>query len=206
MNLKKNFWIILLAVITIIIMVLSITKLIDDTLGMTIAFALFMVFTIIVALNARKNDVKIIEYMMILFSVVTFILLIFTFKAYLISHATPEFEFQILATPNESEKELMFTHDGHDYYKYNLSEVNVVMEASQETKSLESALTSNEITLDEILSLAAKDTDTVGYERYLDYGQSKYDKDEYSIIICENNTKDVIFAPTNYEYESSICK
>ena len=206
MKIKKNAGIIILAIIIILTMALSLIGIIDDTIGMSIAFLLFLVFTIIVALNAKKNDVKLIEYIMILFSIISVIVLIFSIRAYIIKHNSITYKFQVVVEQQKKEKTFIFNYDNHNYYVYNLSKVSLIMEKNQEEYLLEDALKNEYVTLDEILSLAAKDTNTVGYQMYYDAGQRKYKNDEYAIVVCENENNDVIFTTFNYKFNEEICK
>ena len=205
MKLKENAGIVVLAVITILMMVLSLVGVIEDTLGMSITFLLFLAFTIIVALNAKKNDIKFIEYIMIIFAVMTIIVLVFTVRAYIVKRSTGTYKFQVIVEKAKNEKTLMFNYEGHNYYVYNLSKVSVILEEDKQEYTLQDALTKRLITLDEILELAAKDSNTVGYEMYYDAGQQKYENDEYSIVICDNDSKDIVFSTFDYKYTSTIC-
>ena len=206
MRIKEHLGIIILAVIIILTMLASFMSIIDNTLGMTIAFVLFLIFTIIVALNAHKNDVKLIEGIMILFGIITLVIIISSIRAYILKHQSDMFKFQIIVKEETNDKSLLFNYDNHSYYSYNLSAVTVIMEETQEKYSLQDALTKGYITLDEILALTAKDSNTNGYEIYYDAGQKKYDNDEYSIIVCNNENKDVIFSTFDYKYSEEICK
>lgn len=206
MKIKKNAGIIILAVIIILTMVLSLFKVIEDTLGMSIAFILFLVFTIIVASNAKKNDVKFIEYIMLGITVLTVIALVFTIRAYVIKTVSHTYKFQVIVEKENKEKTFMFKYDDHNYYTYNLSNVSVIIDKTNEKYTLEDALSEKAVTLDEILELCAKDMDTVGYELYYDAGQKKYDNDEYSITVCDNENKDVVFSTFDYKYTEEICK
>lgn len=206
MNLKKNIVVIILAILTILVMGLALTGIINDILGMMVAFTLFLAFTIIMTVNAHKNGVKFVEYVMILFMVITLVLLGVTVKTFIKGHNESKYKFQVLVTNNTSEKTKLFSYGGHDYYTYNLSDVSIMIEESHEKKSLEDALNNNDVTLDEILKLTSKDSNTSGYSIYYDGGQAKYDNDEYSIVVCENANKDVIFSKFDYKFNESICK
>ena len=206
MRIKENLGIIVLAIVIILTMLASFIGIIDNTLGMTIAFMLFLVFTIIVALNAKKNDVKIIEGLMILFGVITLVIIVSSIRAYILKHNIATYKFQIVVEEATTDKTLLFNYNNHNYYTYNLSNVSVIMEDTQEKYSLEDALTKGYITLNEILGLAAKDSNTDGYELYYDAGQKKYDNDEYSIVVCDNENLDVIFSTFSYKYSQEICE
>ena len=203
---KRKVLLIVIAVLTIIMMTLSLTNVIDDIIGMSIAFVLFIAFDVIVAKYAREMDVKIVEYVMIGFIVVACVLLLFNVRANLKRNKTKDYKFQVVVEKDSSEKTLMFKHDGRDYYTYNLSKVEVIMKKGDKRLGLQDALENGTITLDEILELAIPNDGTVGYKLYLDGGQDKYTNDEYSIIVCEDVSKDVIFSTFNYQYTSDICK
>lgn len=206
MKIKEHLGIIILAVIIILTMLASFIGIIDNILGMTIAFTLFLVFTIIVALNARKNGVKFIEGIMILFGVITFVIIVSSIRAYIFKHETNTYKFQIVVKEETKDKTLLFNYDNHNYYVYNLSNVYVIIEETKDKYSLQDALSKGYVTLYEILKLTAKDSNTDGYELYYDAGQKKYDNDEYSIIVCDNENNDVIFSTFDYKYSEEICK
>lgn len=203
---KKNLHIIILAILTILMMSASLMGVIEDTLGMIIAFSLFLVFTIVVFITARKNDIKFVEGIMVIFAIVTILLLGFTVKAYINKHKENTYKFQVIVNKDDTEKTKLFTYDGRDYYTYKLSSVEVIMNENDEKLSLENALINKKVTLDEILSLAVKNKNTTGYEIYYDGGQNKYENDEYSIVVCEKDKKDIIFSTFDYKYDESICK
>ena len=101
---KKNKGILVLAVIIILTMVLSLVGVIEDTLGMSIAFLFFLAFTVIVARNARKNDVKFIEYVMIIFSIMTVIVLIFSVRAFVLKRTSITYKFQVVVEKENDKK------------------------------------------------------------------------------------------------------
>jgi len=204
MKIKKNLWVILLAVAIILLMILSLTNIIKDTLGMSLAFALFIAFSLIIAKYAKKNDVKLIEYLMVFFAFITTIFLFFTIKAYFKTKGLNKYKFQIVVNEKVNEKTLMFEYDNHNYYMYNLDKVDVIIDKTGKKLSLEDALKNKEITLKEILNLAIPNDGTAGYKIYYDGGQNKYKNDEYSIIVCENDTNDIIFSTFKYTYDD-IC-
>ena len=80
---KKRIPIILLAVLTIAIMILSLTNMIEQSLGMCIALGLIVIFNIVIAVGAFKSDVKLITYLMIVFSVIGVILLGYNIAGYI---------------------------------------------------------------------------------------------------------------------------
>ena len=203
---KKNIWIILLTVVIIVIMILSITNIINDSFGMSLAFFLFLIFSIYVFMIAKKYDVKLIEYLMLIFALMSAVCLIFNAKAYFKTRGMTQYKFQIVVNKKESEKKLLFNYDGHDYYTYNLNKVEVIMREGGKKYTLKNALEKKIITLDEILELAIPNDGTEGYKIYYDGGQKKYDNDEYSIIECQGEKTDIIFSTFDYKYNPGICK
>lgn len=201
---KKNVWMILLALVVILIMALSLTKVINSMIGMAIALGLFVVFALLVASYASGIGIDIIKYLMIVFAVLGFFLMVFNIRAYFLTKVDDDYKFQVITSMNNSEKTLMFENDGKKYYTYNLSSVDVIMRENEEKLSLKDALETKKITLDEILSLAIPNQNTNGYKIYYDGGQPRYSNDEYSIVVCENN--DIIFSTFNYTYNEEICK
>ena len=206
MKLKENAGIILFAIVIIIMMILSFVKVIEDTLGLSITFLLFLVFTGIVFNKARKQDVKFVEYVMIIFAIITLVILVFSVRAYIIKRSTNVYKFQVVVEKENKEKTLLFNYDNHNYYVYNLSSVSIIMESTGEKHTLKEALETGDVTFDEILSLAAKDSNTTGYEIYYDAGQKKYENSDYSIVVCDNENKDVIFSTFDYKFNEEICK
>ncbi len=203
---KKYIWVILLAVIIIVIMILSLLNAINELLGMSIALFLIDIFCIIVAIIAFKKDVKLIGLLMSIFTIIGIILTILSLCAYFKMNNNSNYKFQITVEPEESEKNFLFSYENHDYYTYNVKNVEVIMKKDGKSYSLEDALNNKLITLDEILTLAIPNENTIGYKIYYDGGQEKYKNDEYSITLCENDKNDVIFSTFNYTYEETICK
>ena len=203
---KKYAWVILLAAITIILMVLSLTNIINQSLGMCVALALVIVFDLVVARYAFKNDVKIIAYLMILLAGLGLVLFVFNVYGFKKMYKDENYKFQITLVKEESPKTFLFSYDGYDYYTYNTKNVNVILRSDEKTYTLKNALETNLITLDEILSLAIPNSNTIGYKIYYDGGQQKYDNDQYSIVVCENGKKDIIFSPFDYTYQDELCK
>jgi hypothetical protein len=202
---KKRIFAIIYAAIIIVIMLLAITNVIEETLGMSIALALLVIFNIIVGVYAYKADVKIITGLMVLFAIVGLVLFGLNLKTYFKNTVKEDYKFQVTLENSESEKTLLFNYDNHNYYTYNTSNVQIILKEDGKTYGLQEALESNLITLDEILKLAIPDNDTLGYKIYYDGGQKQYENDEYSIVVCENSTNDVIFGTYDYTYEDGIC-
>lgn len=202
---KKKASVILLAVIIIAIMILSLLEVINSQLGMSIALGIVVVFNGIVAYIGFKNDVKFMGWLMSVLAVFGLVLTIINVRSYLTNGINDNYKFQIIVENNNSPKTFMFTHDGYNYYTYNLSSVKTILRSDGKTYDLKNALEEKIITLDEILSLAVPNDNTGGYKIYYDGGQSKYENDEYSIVVCENGKKDIIFSTYDYVYDN-ICK
>ena len=143
---------------------------------------------------------------MSIFTIIGIILTILSLCAYFKMNNNSNYKFQITVEPEESEKNFLFSYENHDYYTYNVKNVEVIMKKDGKSYSLEDALNNKLITLDEILTLAIPNENTIGYKIYYDGGQEKYKNDEYSITLCENDKNDVIFSTFNYTYEETICK
>lgn len=200
---KKRAFMIGLALIIVVIMALSLTKVINSLIGMAIALGLFVVFSLLIASYASGVDVAIIKYLMVVFAILGFFLMVFNIRAYFLTKIDDNYKFQVVVNIDNSEKKKFFEYDGKKYYTYNLSKVDIIMRENEEKISLEDALSTNKVTLDEILSLAVANPNTTGYKIYYDGGQPKYSNDEYSIIVCDNN--DIIFSTFNYTYTENIC-
>ena len=142
---------------------------------------------------------------MIMFAVLSIVMLVMNIIGYKKLLKTKVFKFQVTAEVQSSPKTFLFEHGGKKYYSYNLKNINIVMK-NKKTYTLEEALNKNIVTLDEILSLAAPSNNTVGYKIYYDIGQEGYENDEYSIVLCEGTSNDVVFSTFNYKYEEEICK
>lgn len=204
---KKRAFIILLAVLTIAIMVLSLTNMIEQSLGMCIALGLIVIFNIVIAIGAFKSDVKLIAYLMVFLAVLGVILLAYNIMGYIkMNKVNGDYKFQLIAKPENKEKTLLFNFNGHDYYVYNVEDVNVILKSDGKTYTLKDALNNQLLTLEEILKLSVPNENTIGYKIYYDGGQPQYENDQYSLVICENEKNDIIFSTFNYTYEDEICK
>lgn len=202
---KNRALIILLAVVIVVIMFLSLADIIESSWGMTLSLLLFIIFDVIMARLAKLNDVKIIEYLMIGFALIGTVLFSVNLIMRIKTAQVENYKFQVVVTPSKSDKKFLFSHGGHDYYTFNLSDVGVIIGANDERKDLQSALESGQITLEEILDLAIPNSNTVGYKIYYDGGQSRYKNDEYSIVVCEDEKESIIFSTYDYEYIDGIC-
>lgn len=203
---RKYFLMILFAVFIITLMLASITGLIDEHIGMCVSLGLAILFTIIVAITAYKNGVTVIMLLMIVLTIAGIGLLainIYSLMNDSDDENTPKF--YVSVNNNNEPKTKLFSHNGIDFYSYNTGNVKVNLLDQNRVYSLEDAITLGHITLDEILSTSIPSEGTKGYKIYYDGGLEKYENDEYSLIVCETS-KDVIFAPYNYTYTSSICE
>lgn len=196
---KKTSYLILFALLIIAIIALSLSNVIDETLGMCIALVLIVIFMFLVAISAYKHDVKIVLVLMVVLMTIGVILLGYNIYSIL----TKEEENTLYLTVKESTdvKTKMFSYKNSNYYTYNLSEIHV--HKNDKTDTLENALNKGLVTLEDILSLAIPSEDTVGYKIYYDGGSGENASDAYSIVMCDN--KDIIFAPYTYNYSEGIC-
>ncbi len=196
---KKTSYLILFALLIIAIIALSLSNIIDETLGMCIALVLIVIFMFLVAITAYKHDVKIVLIIMVVLMTIGVILLGYNIYSIL----TKEEENILSLTVKESttDKTKIFSYKNSNYYTYNLSEV--LVSKNDKTETLENALTKGLVTLEDILSLAIPSEDTVGYKIYYDGGSGEHASDAYSIVICESS--DIIFAPYTYNYSEKIC-
>jgi len=201
---KHNILIIIFAVVILTVMALALTNVIEETLGMCIALFLVIIFNLVVAIVAHKHEVKIVEWIMVLFMLVGAALLGINLYT-LFDKEDSTYKIQLIATPKESEKTKIFTFNKRDFYTYNLSDVEIMMIEENKKYLLKEALEDKLTTLDEILKEAIPNEDTKGYEIYYDGGESDYEYDEYAIVICEKS-KDVIFTNYDYVYSPSICE
>lgn len=203
---KKNYLVVLFAIVIVLLILLSLTEVIDEKIGMCVSLFLVIIFTIIMSFIAFKNDVPVVAWFMILCMCIGVVL--FGLNIYSLfnnNNDEDNYKFVVTVKENKSEKKLLFTNNGTNYYTYNLSDVNVTMLDENKTYSLKDSINNGYITLDEILNMAIQDKNTVGYKIYYDGGLDKYKDDEYSIIICESS-KDVIFSNFTYKFQEDICK
>lgn len=200
---KKNLFVIAFAILTIVVMILALSKVIDETLGMCLALSMTVIFNFIVAFMAYKSDIKAVAILMTLFMVVGIVLLGMNIYGILSKNVAEKAPFEIAVSENTSPKTSIFTYEQKEYFTYNLNEVEITLK-NKEKYSLKDAIQGGHITLDEILSYAIANDDTKGYDIYYDGGTGKSLKDKYSVVVCDSN--DVIFAPYTYTYEEAICK
>lgn len=201
---KTNILIIAFAIVILTIMALAITNVIEETLGMCIALFLVILFNLLMAIVAHKHNIKIIEWLMILFMLIGAVL--FGVNLYsLLDKPEESSKIQVIATPNTSEKTQIFSYSNRNFYTYNLSNIEIMFIESNKRYPLKEALEDKLTTLDEILSEAIPNSDTKGYKIYYDGGESDFDHDEYAIVMCENSG-DVIFTNYDYTYEPTMCE
>jgi len=196
---KKTSYLIIFALSIIAIITLSLSNVIDETLGMCTALVLIVIFMFLVAISAYKHDVKIVLVLMVVLMTIGVILL--GYNIYSILTKEEENTLYLTVKESTSNKTKMFSYKNSNYYTYNLSEVQV--HKNDKTDTLENALNKGLVTLEDILSLAIPSEDTVGYKIYYDGGSGESASVAYSIVMCDN--KDIIFAPYTYNYSKSIC-
>lgn len=199
---KKYYPVIIIGIIAVALMTCSITGVINENLGMSVALILVIILNIMVTIISFKNGVKIIALMMILCTIIGAILLGINIYS-MLQESSDTYEFKIHATENVSPKTKLFTLDNRDYYTYNLSELQVELISKKEFVSLEEALKKGNVKFEDILKSSIANDNTDGYKVYYDGGGDTLDA--YSITVCENNS-DVIFSNFNYVYDESICK
>lgn len=198
---KKYYPVIIIGIIAVALMTCSITGVINENLGMSVALILVIILNIMVTIISFKNGVKIIALMMILCTIIGAILLGINIYS-MLQESSDTYEFKIHATENVSPKTKLFTLDNRDYYTYNLSELQVELISKKEFVSLEEALKKGNVKFEDILTSSIANDNTDGYKVYYDGGGDTLDA--YSITVCENNS-DVIFSNFNYVYDESIC-
>ncbi len=187
------------AALAVLVMILALTGFIEETIGVCIAISMTVIFTLVVAIIAYKNDVKILTVLMIIFMIIGVGIL--TFNIYnLFKNADVKDNFQINVKKSNSPKTILFNHDDHNYYLLNLEEVNVTQDNIK--RSLKETIVDGHLKLEDILSYAIPNENTVGYKIYYDGGDK--DSDAFAVVICENSN-DVIFTNFEYTYENSLC-
>lgn len=200
---KRNILVVLFAIVIIVIMLLALTNIINEQVGMCVGLFLASIFSLIVSRIAYKNDIKLIAVVMILFMILGIVL--FGLNVYSVLTLEDEdrtYDFQVVVQENDSGREELFETSSNKFYTYNLGKVEIVFK--DKTYSLKDAFEVERITLDKILELAIPDKDTDGYKIYYDGGQDIINNSKYSIITCDGTNK-VIFAPYNYKYDQKIC-
>ena len=187
------------ALLAVLVMVLSLTGFIEESVGVCIALSMTVIFTLIIAVMAYKNDVKILTGLMVVFMLIGLILLVFNIHN-LFKTSEKKSDYQISVKKSNSSKTILFNHDNHNYYLLNLSEVNIAK--NKKTRSLKETITDGHVKLEDILSNAIPNENTEGYKIYYDGGDK--DSDALSIVVCEDSN-DVIFANFEYTYEDGLC-
>ncbi len=200
---KKKLPILLFAGLIMMIVILSLTGIINELIGICLAIFLIIILAIIVGIVAYKNDVKFITGLMVLFTItgvgiLGFNIYIMIFKN---NNETP----YLIVEKSDQEKTKIFSYNNKDFYTYNVSSVKIDFPLQETVYSLEEALNKNLITFEGILKMAIPSKGTKGYSIYYDGGIDTIEDDDYSIVLCNNDT-DVIFAPYDYNYNKSICE
>ncbi len=190
------------ALIAVVVMILSVTGLIEETLGICIALSMTVIFTLIVAVMAYKLDIKILTVIMGIFMVIGLVLLGINLTALLKNKPQPKDDFTVSVVEDESEKTHLFTNGGKNYYTYRLADIRFAI-GNKGSIPLKEAIEGGHITLKKILDAAIPNEGTSGYKIYYDGGNGG-STEKYSIVVCEN-TNHVIFANYEYDYEDGIC-
>lgn len=199
---KKKLMVIGFALLAVTVLVLSLTGLIEESWGVSVALAMTVVFTVIVAIMAYKSDIKILTVLMIIFMVIGLVLLGLNVYNIFAKNSANKEKYKFEVVEDDSPKMPVFAHNNHNYFTYHIEKISITVETG-EKYSLEEALKGGHMTLDDILSLAIPNDKTSGYKIYYD-GGSLGSNDKYSIVICENSG-DIIFANYDYKYDESIC-
>ena len=199
---KKRIIVIGFALLAVVILVLALTGIIEESWGVCLALAMTVIFTIIVAIMAYKSEIKILTVLMSIFMVIGLVLLGFNVYNIFQKSEMDREKFKFKVVEDDSPKMSVFSYNNHTYYTYHLNKIDVTTEKGN-TYPLKEALEGGHITLEDILSLAIPNDGTSGYKIYYDGGSLGKD-DKYSIVVCENNN-DIIFANYDYKYDASIC-
>lgn len=196
---KKTFFMIIFASLIGAIMYASFTGVIDEAVGMCAAMTLASIFSIVVAVVAYKNDVKLVVVLMVLLMILEIGVLSYNAVTYFVNNKDETF--YLMVKPGNGGKQMMFSHDGRNYYIYNLSGVTV--HAHKKDYPLETALKENILKIEDILTDSIPNDGTDGYEIYYNAKINSTNNDEFSIVVCGNN--DIIFGPYSNTYSESLC-
>lgn len=199
---KKYTPIIVLAILVILVMITSVTELINEFVGISIALGLVIILNLSVAVVALKHKLKAVSFIMFFFMVLGITLLTLNIYSYY-KKEDKSSEFLLTVETHESPKTKIFTHESKNYYTYNIDKIEVEFKGETKKYSLEEALNQKRLSLENILKLSIPNDQTEGYKIFYNGGNSGL-RDSYSIIMCENND-DVIFSTFNYIYTEDIC-
>lgn len=188
------------AFIAVVLMILAITGLIEESLGVSIALLMTVIFTVIVAMMAYKSDIKILTILMTIFTVVGVVLLGINVVRMIQEPKEKKSDFIVKIYSDHSAKKEQFTHRDRKIFTYNLSKVEIVKDGK--TLKLQEALENKTVTLEEILDSMIPNENTDGYKIYYDGGNSS-SQNKYSVVVCDS--QDTIFAPYDYKYEEGLC-
>lgn len=203
LSVKKKI-IYVLSVLVLLILVISFLGVFDSKAGICVALAATFILSVVLTYISHKDEIKIVEVVMIIAAIISLILFIINFVIYKKNNKITTYDFQVTVEEKESVKTLLFTYNNRMYYSYNVTNIKVVMDDGKEY-TLKDALENKVVSLNKILSLMTPSNDTTGYKIYYDGGQKKYNNDRYSVVVCEGKSKDVIFSTFDYEYEKEIC-
>lgn len=197
---KKNVFMILFALLIGCIMFASINNIIDSVLGMCVSMTLASIFSIIVAITAYKNDIKLIVVIMVLAMIVEIGILSFNVVSIFVKDKDETF--YLIIEQDNSNKKKMFSFENTDFYSYNVKDVSV--HSKERVYSLENAFKNDILKIEDILSNSISNTDTSDYEIHYNGGIDSIKNDEFSIIVCKSG--DIVFGPYTYNYNESICR
>ena len=200
---KKNIFLIALTAIIFILMFMCIFGIITSGIGVVITTVLILIFDVVGMILAKKEKVELIYYLMLIFSVITFIILIINIVCAFRVVKAKTFDFQITAISADSEKTKIFTFNDINFYTYNMKDVNCIKKNKK--MSLEQALNSG-LTLDKIKEAMIPDKKNKDATIYRD-GGTEIGNSSYSIVFCNDGSKkgDIIIAPFDYKYKEGIC-
>lgn len=203
MKKNKNIPMLIFAAVIIILITISMIGVIDENVGMCISLFLVIIFTLLLAGTAHKNELFAIEAVMIIFMVIGIVL--FGLNVYnLLKKDSVDFDFQITVTNDQSEKTELFSYEGVNYYSYNVRDIMVNFTDGKGKHTLKEAFQSGYVNLSKIQDLMIPNEGTEGYRIFYDGGDSKYPNSQYSLVMCREDT--AVFAPYDYVYNEEICR
>ena len=160
---KKSLIVIGFAILTIVVMALALTGVIEEKVGMCVALTMTAIFNLVVAIMAYKSDIKVVTVIMTIFMVVGLVLLGLNIYNIFKKDTTDKDKFTVQVKEDKSPKMSIFSHNNHNYYTYNLSEVNIDIK-DDATYTLKDALEGGHVKLDEIISISIHNENTKVYK------------------------------------------
>ena len=200
---KKYFELILFAVIILFTLILSFLGVIEKALGLIIVLVLMILFNLFGVMIAKKEKVSIIFYIMLVFTIICVILLILNIVSYVKIKKVKEFNFQITAEKEVSPKAKLFSYDNNDYFTYNMKNVKILI--NNKEYELQTAFEENKITLNKLKESMISDKKESTYIIFRDGGSEKIENSSYSMVLCQNNNKDIVFVPFDFKYDEKVC-